>query len=395
MKIDRHRLAAVTAMTHRYVDEGRFPCAVTAVWHRGDEVYRDVYGWADVAERRPIAEDSIFRVFSMTKPIASLALLQLYEKGEVLLENAVGRYLPELAELTVWAGEGRDPVPAERPVTVKDLLTHTAGFTAGFQFDQPVAALYRDAGLGDLRKPKHDLAEAMAILGGLPLADQPGAAFHYGMSTDVVGRLVEIISGQRLDEYLAEHLLGPLGMVDTGFWVPEDQLHRFIANYLKTADDRLFRVDTPDVARHCHRPTFLSGAGGLVSTLDDYLRFCRMLLNGGGLDGYQVLGRKTLEFMATNHLPGGRTLNEMGQDTFSESVMEGMGFGLGVSVLVDPAQSGAVGSVGEFGWGGAGSTVFWVDPVEDLAVVFLTQLVPSTAYPIRRQLRATVYGAMV
>jgi CubicO group peptidase (beta-lactamase class C family) len=395
MELDPDRLANVTAMTHRYVDEGRFPNVVTAIVHHGQEVHRDSYGWADVADQRPITEDAIFRIFSMTKPITSLALLQLYEQGRLLLEDPVGRYLPELAELTVYAGEGVDPVPAEGPVTIKHLLTHTAGFTAGFQFGQPVAEMYRDAGLGDLRTPKHDLTTAIAVLGGLPLVEQPGAGFHYGMSTDVVGRLVEVISGMSLDAYLAEHVLEPLGMVDTGFWVPEDQVERLCANYLKTPTDPMFLLETRDPERHCKPPRFLSGAGGLVSTLDDYVRFCRALLGGGELNGHRVLGTKTLQYMATNHLPGGVSLNELGMDTFSEVVMEGMGFGLGVSVLLDPAIAGAIGSAGEYGWGGAGSTVFWIDPVEDLAVVFLTQLVPSDSYPIRRQLRATVYGALV
>mgnify|MGYP001318634017 CR=1 FL=1 len=394
MELDPGRLTNVTDVTHRYVDEGRFPHAVVAVLHRGEEVLRDVYGWADVADRRPMTDDAIVRIFSMTKPIASLALLQLYERGRVLLEDPVGRYLPELADLTVWAGEGVEPVPADGPVTVKHLLTHTAGFTAGFQFGQPVATLYRDAGLGDLRSPKYDLTATMEVLGGLPLVDQPGNGFHYGMSTDVVGRLVEVISGQSLDAYLAEHVFEPLGMVDTGFFVPEDQLPRLVSNYLKTAEDKLFHL-VEKRERVINPPRFLSGAGGLVSTLDDYLRFCRALLGGGTLDGNRVLGAKTLEFMARNHLPGGVSLTELGFDTFSEVAMEGMGFGLGVSVLLDPAVSGANGNVGEYGWGGAASTAFWIDPVEDLAVVFLTQVVPSGSYPIRRQLRATVYGALV
>jgi len=395
MELDPARLANVTAMTHGYVDSGRFPHVITAILHKGEEVYRDAYGLADVAAERPIGDDAIVRIFSMTKPIASIALLQLYEQGRVLLEDPIGRYLPELADLTVYAGEGVDPVPAERPVTVKHVLTHTAGFTAGFQYGTPVGELYRDAGLGDLKPSKHDLATAMVLLGGLPLVDQPGQGFHYGMSTDVVGRLVEVISGLSLDAYLAEHVFQPLGMAETGFFVPEDQIGRFTCNYLKIPTDPMFLVDTPDPARHSKPPRFLSGAGGLVSTLDDYLRFCRALLGGGQLDGNRILGTKTLEYLATNHLPGGKTLNEVGQDTFSEVAMDGMGFGLGVSVLLDPAISGAIGNAGEYGWGGAASTAFWIDPVEDLAVVFLTQLVPSGSYPIRRQLRATVYGALV
>jgi len=397
MRIDPARLENVSAMTHRYVDEGRLPFVTTAVLHRGEEVYRDAYGWADCAEQRPIAEDSIVRIFSMTKPLTSLALMQLYEQGLVLLENPVGRFIPELADLRVWTGgteEAPETEPAHGPITVQHLLTHTAGFTAGFQYGHPVGGLYRAHGLGDLRPPRHDLAGAMEVLGGLPLVSQPGTRFHYGMSTDVVGRLVEVISGQDLDEYLAEHVLGPLKMVDTGFCVPESEVPRLVSNYLRTPDEKMLRVDTPSVERHSRRPTFLSGAGGLVSTLDDYLRFCRMLLGGGELDGTRVIGRATLDFMRQNHLPGGRSLNELGQDTFAEVAMEGMGFGLGFSVLLDPAQNGAIGSVGEYSWGGAASTVFWIDPALDLAVVFLTQLVPSNTYPIRRQLRATVYGAL-
>lgn len=395
--IDLERLAWVEAITRRYVEDGRFPCAVTAVLHRGEEVHRHALGWADCADEKPVTEDSIFRIFSMTKPIVSLALMQLYERGEVLLENPIGRFIPELADLAVWdraQGDRIRTVPAERPVSVHDVLRHTAGFTAGFQLGNPVSGLYRDAGLGDLRRPKIALAEAMGRLGELPLVSQPGEQWHYGMSTDVVGRIVEVVSGQTLDAYLADHVFEPLGMVDTGFWIDEGDLGRLTTNYMRTPDERMLRVDLPRVDRHCVPPPYLSGAGGLLSTLDDYLRFVRMLLGGGELDGRRVIGARTLEFMGRNHLPGGATLNDLQQDTFSEVAMEGTGFGLGFSVLLDPALNGSVGSVGELSWGGAASTAFWVDPVEDLAVVFLTQLVPSNTYPIRRQLRAGVYAAL-
>jgi CubicO group peptidase (beta-lactamase class C family) len=394
---DRSRLDAVDRITHGYVDDGRFPCAVTAILHGGEEVHRDAHGWADCAERTPVNDRSIFRIFSMTKPIVSLALMQLYEQGDVLLENPIGRFIPELAELEVWdRGEGERvrTVPAERPVTVHDVLRHTAGFTAGFQLGNPVSALYREAELGDLRRPKLTLAEAMGRLGELPLVSQPGERWHYGMSTDVVGRIVEVVSGLALDEYLDRHVFGPLGMVDTGFWLAEDQLDRLTTNYMRTPDERMLRVDVPRADRHTVAPAYLSGAGGLLSTLDDYLRFVRMLLGRGRLDGNRVIGAKTLEFMGRNHLPGGVSLNDLGQDTFAEVAMDGMGFGLGFSVLLDPAQNGSVGSVGELSWGGAASTVFWVDPTEDLAVVFLTQLVPSNTYPIRRQLRAATYACL-
>jgi CubicO group peptidase (beta-lactamase class C family) len=400
--IDSDRLANVTAVAHRYVDEGRLPNTVISVTHGGDEVLRDAYGFADVTEASPVAEDSIFRIYSMTKPIVSLALMQLYEQGLVLLENRVGRFIPELAELSVWDGspptgdgvEGLTTVPADRPMSIHDVLRHTSGLTAGFQLANPVATLYRDRGLGDLRRPKIDLAEAMARLGELPLVGQPGASWHYGMSTDVVGRLVEVISGQPLDKYLADHVFGPLGMVDTGFMVPEEELHRLTTNYLRTPEERMLAVDRPKAERHAVRPPYLSGAGGLVSTLDDYLRFTGMLRGGGQLEGQRLIGRKTLEFMSRNHLPGGASLNDFGQDTFAEVAMEGMGFGLGFSIVLDPAANGAIGSAGTISWGGAASTIFWVDPTEDLEVVFLTQLVPSNTYPIRRQLQAAVYGAL-
>jgi CubicO group peptidase (beta-lactamase class C family) len=394
---DRSRLAAIDELTHRYVDDGRIPCAVTAVIHRGEEVHRDAYGWADCADHKPVTAESIFRIFSMTKPIVSLALMQLYEQGLVLLENAIGRFIPELADLDVWDRGEADKVrtvPAERPVTVHDVLRHTAGFTAGFQVGNPVSGLYRDAGLGDLRRPRFALAEAMGRLGEIPLVSQPGEEWHYGMSTDVVGRIVEVISGLPLNEYLDRHIFEPLGMVDTGFWVTQDQFDRLTTNYMRTPDERMLRVDVPRTDRHCIPPAYLSGAGGLLSTLDDYLRFVRMLLGGGALDGTRVIGTKTLEFMGTNHLPGGADLNDLGQDTFAEVAMAGMGFGLGFSVVLDPAANGSVGSVGEISWGGAASTIFWVDPVEELAVVFLTQLVPSNTYPIRRQLRAATYACL-
>jgi CubicO group peptidase (beta-lactamase class C family) len=223
---------------------------------------------------------------------------------------------------------------------------------------------------------------------------QPGEQWHYGMSTDVVGRIVEVVSGQPLNEYLDRHVFEPLGMVDTGFCVAEDSLDRLTTNYMRTPDERMLRVDAPRADRHCVLPAYLSGAGGLVSTLDDYLRFVRMLLGGGSLDGTRLIGAKTLEFMGTNHLPGGADLNDFGQDTFAEVAMAGMGFGLGFSVMLDPAANGSVGSVGEISWGGAASTIFWVDPVEELAVVFLTQLVPSNTYPIRRQLRSATYASL-
>jgi CubicO group peptidase (beta-lactamase class C family) len=391
------RLQRVDALTHGYVDSGRMPNVVTVIARRGQVVHHDLYGWADVIDQRPIEEDSIFRIYSMTKPITSIALMQLYEQGEVLLESPVSRYIPAFAKAQVWASGTEDDyetVPPDREVTVHDVLTHMSGLTAAFQWSHPVDAIYRQHDLADLTRPTMDLEQACDLAASLPLLFSPGTRWGYGMSTDVVGRLVEVISGQTLDAYFRQHILDPLGMVDTEFWVTDEQIDRLTSLYAHP-NDGLRRLDRRDKTRLGERPTLLSGAGGLVSTAADYQRFMAMLANGGGLDGVQVIGPRILAFMAMNHLPSGQTLNDLGQSTFSEAAMEGTGFGLGFSVIVDPAAAQAVTSVGEYGWGGAASTAMWVDPAEELTCLFLTQLLPSGRYPIRRQLRATVYQALV
>lgn len=392
------RLARVDHLAHGYVDSGRLPCGLTVVARHGQIVHHDVYGWADIDADRKLAADDIFRVYSMTKPITSIALMQLYERGEILLENAVSRYIPSFADIAVWEGGTADDyttVPAEREITVHDVLTHQAGFTAGFQFQTPVDELYRRHGLGDLVRPDVPLDEAMDVLASLPVEFQPGSRWSYGMSTDVCGRIVEVVSGQPLDAYLRENVFGPLSMVDTDFWVPESEIDRLTTNYVRNKKKVLRPIDSIGRTRYDQRPTYLSGAGGLVSTAADYQRFVQMLANGGELDDQRIIGGRTLAFMALNHLPGGATLNDRGQSTFAETAMEGVGFGLGFSVVVDPAATRAVNSVGTYGWGGAASTIFWVDPVEDLTVLFLTQLLPSNTFPIRRQLQATVSQALI
>jgi CubicO group peptidase (beta-lactamase class C family) len=392
------RLAKVDALTHGYVTDGRLPGITTVIARHGQVIHHDVYGWADVESQVPLTADSIFRIYSMTKPVTSVALMMLYESGEILLENKVSRYIPAFADTRVFKGgteDGYETVAPDREMTVHDVLTHMSGLTAGFQFQHPVDALYRSRGLGDLRRPKMPLAEALDILASLPLLFSPGQGWAYGMSTDVCGRLVEVISGQTLDEFMRHHIFEPLGMVDTDFWVPEDKLHRLTTNYVRNADRSLRPFDTAAKSSYSRRPLYLSGAGGLVSTAADYQRFVQMLANGGELDGRRVLGSRTLRFMATNQLPGNSDLNDMGQSTFSETAMEGTGFGLGFSTVIDPSATQSLTSLGEYGWGGAASTVFWVDPIEDLTAIFLTQLVPSNTYPIRRQLRAVVNQALV
>ena len=394
---DSQRLASVSALVDRYVAEGKLAGAQVQVAHRGEVALRHTVGRADVASDRPLGDDAIYRIYSMTKPITSIALMQLYEQGRVLLEDPVSAYIPEFAEMQVFTG-GTPTAPKVRPaqtaMTVKDVLTHASGLTYGFFFQNNLDAMYREDGLGNFELPDYTLEEGMRRLATKPLAFDPGTAWNYSMSTDVCGRLVEVISGMALDEYFAEHITGPLGMADTAFHVPADKKHRFTSNYALTPDEPLLIVDSFDASPYLSPPIFLSGGGGLVGTVDDYQRFVDMLLNGGELDGRRIIGRKTLEYMTINHLPEGKTLNELGQSLFSEAVMEGMGFGLGFSTLVDPARNGAVSSGGEFAWGGAASTAFWVDPAEEITCVFMTQLMPSSSYPLRRELKATVYQAL-
>lgn len=395
--LSTERLQRVDALTHGYVDSGRMPNVVTVIARRGEVVHHDLYGWSDVVEERPIEEDSIFRIYSMTKPITSIALMQLYEQGRVLLENPVSRYVPAFADTEVWASGTEDEyetVAAGREMTVHDALTHMTGLTAAFHWSHPVDAIYRQHDLADLTRPTMDLEEACDLAASLPLLFSPGTAWGYGMSTDLVGRLVEVISGQTFDAYLREHVLGPLGMVDTEFWVTEEQRDRLTSLYVHPKDG-LRRFDHREKTPLLERPELLSGAGGLLSTAADYQRFLTMLSNGGSLDGRQIIGPRTLASMASNHLPEGKTLNDLGQSTFSEAAMEGTGFGLGFSVITDPAASQSVASVGEYGWGGAASTQMWVDPEEELTCLFLTQLLPSGRYPIRRQMRAVVNQAIV
>jgi CubicO group peptidase (beta-lactamase class C family) len=392
--LDASRIERVGQLGRWYVDQGKLPGAHVIVSRRGQVRYADVYGMADIGLGRKLTEDAIYRIYSMTKPIVSVALMMLYEQGRCLLEDRVSRYIPAFADLEVFAGGDADryiTVPPEREVTIRDLLAHTSGLTAGFIGDHPVEQLYRRRSIDGGNAG--DLAAFVERLCTVPLLFSPGTRWNYGCSTDVLGRVVEVLSGERLDDYLRRHIFEPLGMEDTGFFVPPEATGRFTANYRRRGNE-LVETDSSTNGTFLRPPEFLSGAGGLVSTAADYQRFLDMLLSGGALDGVRILGRKTLEYMTLNHLPGNVDLNELGQSSFAETAMDGVGFGLGFSVVVDPAKLQVVCSVGEFGWGGAASTVFWVDRAEELWVLFLTQFSPSQYYPIRRQLRAAVYQAL-
>ena len=389
----------------RYVASGRLSGLLTLVARRGQVARLDCIGHRCVADGTPIEPDTIFRIHSMTKPITSVALMSLYEEGLFQLDDPASRFLPELAGLRVW--EDGTPTSyrttvAEREITVRDLLTHTAGFTYGFMLRHPIDALYRRIGVEGGKplvpqegQPSVDLAEMVARLGELPLLFTPGSRWSYSVATDVCGHLVERLSGVPLDQFFRERIFEPLGMTDTGFSVSDEQAQRMGTCYVAAPANALLPMDTADTSTYRETPTFLSGGGGLVSTASDYLRFALMLLNGGELDGRRILGRKTVEYMTSNHLPTGGDLASMGQRVFSETTYEGVGFGLGFSVMLDPVRAAVVGSVGEYAWGGAASTMFWVDPREELVGMLFTQLIPSSTYPLRREMKALTYQALI
>ncbi len=394
---DADRLSRVDETFKAYVDDGRLPGWLLAITRHGEVAHLSTYGHRDVEASLPVEVDTVFRIYSMTKPITSVAAMMLYEQGAFSLKDPISRWLPEFADLTVYTGGGSDAMETEaatEPIRVWHLLTHTAGLTYGFHRAHPVDGAYRDHGY-ELGAPAGaSLADACATWASLPLVFQPGSEWNYSVATDVLGRLVEVVSGQSLDRFFADHILGPLGMVDTGFGLPEDQRHRLAGLYVPGADQKAVRFDEiGPVSRST--PTFLSGGGGLVSTAADYLRFTELLRRGGELDGVRILSDRTVRYMTTNHLPGGVDLEAFGRQLFAETTFDGVGFGLGFAVTDDPVKNRVLASVGEYSWGGAASTAFWVDPVEDVTGVFLTQLLPSSTWPIRSQLKPLVLQALV
>ncbi len=393
------RLGNVKRLVQGYVDDGKFPGAISVVARRGKVVHSETFGQMDVDAGQPMVQDTIFRIYSMTKPIVSVALMTLYEEARFQLDDPASKFIPELKDLKVFAAGTVDEYQvrdAAREMTVRDLLTHTSGLVSGGEAT-PVGQLYQKAELRG-SPSSGTLAGMIAKLARLPLHCDPGAQWNYGISTDLVGYLCEAISGTPLDQFIEERVLSPLGMSDTGFHVPERSVGRFAANYRRGANGEpsYVLIDRPDSSSaYTHPRTYFSGAGGMVSTAADYMRFCKMLANGGELDGSRILGTRTLQFMTMNHLPGGRDLAGMGQSRFTETTMEGIGFGLGFAVLLDPSTAQVIGTPGEYYWGGAASTAFFVSPREDLIMLFLTQLMPSSSYPIRRELRAAIYSSII
>ena len=385
----------------RYVDAGRIAGCQVAVARHGQVGYFRSFGCRDLERALPVTEDTIWRIYSMTKPITGVALMSLYERGLFQLTDPVARFIPQWRDLKVRerSADGSERlVDPARPMTVRDLLMHMSGlgFGGGPTLQERFASNRSQSSVPGLRRgPAATLATMVEHYAGYPLEFHPGTQWLYSVSTDVCARLVEIISEQRFDDYLRATIFEPLGMHDTAFWVPDDKAARFAACYRRDAGKKLVLADDPQRSGYRQEPSFLSGGGGLVSTTGDYLRFCQLLLGGGELDGVRILGRKTVELMTANHLPGGQDLQAFAlPGGFGEVGYAGMGFGLTVAVAKEPTATQVIGSAGEYMWGGAASTVFWVDPAEDLVVVFMTQLLPSGTFNFRGQLKTLVYPAL-
>ncbi len=395
---DPQRIAQVKTHFAKYVDDGRLPGFQVLVSRKGKVAYRENYGKRDIENDLPIEDDTVFRIYSMTKPVTSVAAMMLYEEGAFELTDAVSKYIPAYADLKVLTG-GSSLKPVTRPAATKmrisHLLNHTSGLTYGFHHVHTQDELYRQAGFEWGVPPGYTAEKIADAYAQLPLRFDPGTKWNYSVSTDVLGRLIEVVSGQTLAEFFQQRIFGPLDMKDSSFSVRDDLGDRLAALYIPNpADGTAVRNDAFGNAVR-GEVTFYSGGGGLISTTEDYHRFTQMLLRGGELDGVRLLGNRTIRYMTTNSLPGDQDLAQVGIPLDAETIYDGMGFGLGFSVLKDPVAYGTLSSKGEFGWGGAASTAFWVDPAEDLTVVFMTQLLPSSFHPIRTQLKQLVYSALV
>lgn len=394
---DTARLARIDAFLEaQYIATGRLKNAQLLIARGGQPVHYTHFGTLR-DDGTPMREDALFRIASMTKPITSIAFMQLVEQCKVALDDPVARVLPEFAELGAYAGGGGAlpfaPVQRGKPMRFVDLMTHMSGLTYGFQNRSSVDAAYRAADL-DLSRGKFDSDEYVAALAGIPLEFEPGTRWNYSVSTDVLGIAIERISGMRLGDYFRRHIFEPLGMTDTAFRVAEGQADRLTDAYGYRPGKEPRLVDRAAESALLGEGKFDGGGGGLIGPAADYHRFCAMLLGKGELDGTRIVAPKTLDLMTANHLPGGADLTQMSQSLFSEANNAGTGFGLGFAMVIDPARTLMPASKGEFYWGGAYSTAFFVDPVEQITCVFMTQLYPSSTYPIRRQLKTMIYSAL-
>ena len=392
---DEARLGRITDhLRQHYVDPGKIAGCQVAVARHGHVAYHASLGARDLERGLPMADDTIFRIYSMTKPITSIALMQLYERGMFQLNDPVHRVIPAWRDQEVYVGgtgERIETRPPDAPMTFRHVLGHTAGLSYGAT-NHPVDQRYRAEGVH--REQGETLQTFVDKLARVPLHYTPGERWMYSYATDVCGHLVEALSGMPLDRYFEEHIFAPLGMKDTAFSVVSGKVERFAANYERGPDKTLKLLDDPQGSPYRVHPTFFSGGGGLTGTTADYLRFCEMLRRGGELEGERILGPRTLRLMTRNHLAGGQDLTQMAEGAFSETAYEGVGFGLGFAMTLSEVGAGTLGA-GDFYWGGAASTIFWVDPVEDLSAVFMTQLMPSATFNFRGQLKNIIYSAIV
>ncbi len=387
------RLKRVNKMMQGYIDNGKLASGMTMLTRHGKVFHFEPYGALDLESGTPVERDTIFRFYSMTKPITSVAVMMLYEEGRFSLDDPVGKFIPELASMKVYDGMGETGMrltQQDRPITIRHLLTHTSGLSYGFHQDSPVEEMYRKA---DITPSDGTLQEMVEKLGRLPLVTQPGTKWRYSFATDVLGYLVQVVSGKPFDRFLQDRIFTPLGMPDTSFYAPEEKLHRLATVYGASANGVIAPLHNDLVDRHTRPHTLFSGGGGLVSTGSDYMRFCQMLLNGGVLSDERLLAPKTVEMMRSNHLTDDMRPFAVGQSNASDT--KGCGFGLGFRVVLDIAQHGIIGSNGIYSWGGAASTVFWIDPQEDLVAILLTQFMPSSHYPLRREFQIATYQALV
>jgi len=394
------RLNRIGGAMQGFIDRQQLAGVTTLVVRNGKVVQQTSVGDQDRERKIPMADNSIYRIYSMTKPVTAVAVLMLAEEGRFLLEEPVSKYLSEFSRPVVYVGHqsGEIRTKPARPITIRQLLTHTSGLTYPF-IASPVATLYRQAGIsgGALNDAHESLADLVTTLASMPLVSQPGTAWHYGMSIDVLGRLVEVVSGQDLRTFMVSRIFQPLQMVDTDFLVPDEKLQRFAAAYRAGPDNTLLLQDDPARSLYRAAPKILSGGSGLVSTAQDYARFAQMLLNGGTLDGVRLLSPLTVKFMLSNQLPAG-----LPTETFAGAVVQmtygddwGMGFGLGGFVLLQPEKTGIPASVGSYGWAGAAGTNFWIDPELNMVGIVMTQLLPGHKVPVREVMQAMTYQAVV
>lgn len=387
------RLNSISKFVNDYVSEGKLSGVSTMIARHGQIISSEQHGMADIAAQKPIKEDTIFRIYSMTKPITSVAIMMLYEKGKFALDDPVGRFIPELSSLKVFermSERGIRLKDQKTPITIRHLLSHTSGLSYGHHQDSPVDEMYRNANITD---PDTNLKTMIEKISKIPLVNHPGTKWRYSNATDVLGYLIEILSGTSFDTFLRQNIFKPLNMLDTDFYISKEKIDRLATVYSPGINGTLQPLESDYVQKFARPHTLYSGGGGLTSTIADYMKFSQMLLNGGEHKGVRLLSPKTIQLM---------TLDQLTNDLKPFAVSEGMsaetkgcGFGLGFRIITDLAHHGVIGSEGIYSWGGAASTIFWNDPSEDLTAILMTQMMPSSAYPIRRQFQIAVYQALM